>query len=70
MAWDVGYAAPASFRKTFTRLIGLSPTAYGLGIRALNTRYLQKTTSLAGFGHVEAELMQGLRLVGGARYTR
>lgn len=47
-----------------------SSFGYGMGIRALNTRYRQKTSSLAGFAHVEAELAEGLRLVGGARYTR
>lgn len=28
IAWDVGYSDPASFRKTFQKLAGLSPMAY------------------------------------------
>ncbi|MCE7796694.1 TonB-dependent receptor [Sphingobium sufflavum] len=41
-----------------------------LGINALNTRYRQKTTSLAGFAHGEARVTQGLTLIGGVRVTR
>jgi iron complex outermembrane receptor protein len=47
-----------------------SSFGYGLGIKALNTRYRQKTSSLAGFSHVEARVVDGVRLIAGARYTR
>ncbi|WP_047170520.1 TonB-dependent receptor [Novosphingobium sp. Rr 2-17] len=43
--------------------------AISYGLNALNTRYRQKTTSLAGFGHVEAEITNGFKLIGGARFT-
>ncbi len=41
-----------------------------LGIKALNTRYTQNTDSVAGFGHVEVRVADGVRLVGGARLTQ
>jgi len=41
-----------------------------LGIKALNTRYRQKTTSLAGFAHGEARVTGALKLIGGVRVTR
>lgn len=28
VAWDVGYSDPGAFRKVFTRIVGLSPSAY------------------------------------------
>ncbi|HEY7884810.1 MAG TPA: helix-turn-helix domain-containing protein [Cellvibrionaceae bacterium] len=28
IAWDVGYKDPASFRKIFTRIVGLGPGEY------------------------------------------
>ena len=41
-----------------------------LGIKALNTRYRQKTESLAGFAHAEFALTDKLKLIGGVRVTR
>ncbi len=40
-----------------------------LGIRELDTRYDQKTESIAGFAHAEWQFAEKFRLVGGVRYT-
>ena len=42
---------------------------YATPVLALNTDYSQETTSKAAFAHVEYELIDGLRLIGGLRYT-
>jgi iron complex outermembrane receptor protein len=45
--------------------------SYGniLGINQIDNRYSQKTTSKAGFGHVEWKFADALRLTLGSRYT-
>lgn len=40
-----------------------------LGVRSLDTRYRQATTSIAGFAHAEYDLGAGFTVLGGIRYT-
>ncbi|WP_160486671.1 TonB-dependent receptor [Aurantiacibacter rhizosphaerae] len=42
---------------------------YNTPVLALDTDYYQETTSKAAFVHLEYEVLDGLRLIGGLRYT-
>jgi iron complex outermembrane receptor protein len=56
-------------------LFGLGSVEFGIPpfqfspILQLHTKYSQKTTSTAGFGHVEYNLTERFRMTGGVRYT-
>lgn len=69
-SWIVGgYYSRDTMHEDYNYFMQDSFYALVLGIRTLDTRYSQKTRSMAGFGHAEFKLGDGWRVLGGLRYT-
>lgn len=70
LSWIIGgYYSRDTMNEDYNYFMQDSFYSLVLGIRTLDTRYTQKTRSLAGFGHAEFKLGDGWRVLGGVRYT-
>eukprot|EP01037_Dinobryon_pediforme_P008558 gene8558-8650_t len=70
LSWIVGaYYSHDVMHEDYAYFMQQSFYALALGIKTLDTRYDQTTSSLAGFAHAEYKLGDGWRLIGGFRYT-
>lgn len=68
--WIVGgYYSHDTMHESYNYFMQDSFYSLVLGIKTLNTRYTQKTESVAGFAHADYEFGDGWRLLGGFRYT-
>ncbi len=68
--WIVGgYYSYDKINEDYNYFMSDSVFGFALGINELDTRYRQKTESMAGFAHAEWQATDQLRLIGGIRYT-
>lgn len=70
LSWIVGgYFSRDRFNDTYLLAFPQSFFKLALGINQIETRYVQRTRSIAGFGHAEYDINPTLRVIAGLRYT-